>query len=125
MKKRLLILLLFPTLAMADAEKRMVKYECEQVNPKAANFTCKVNDGIKLHMLKKKTDLTNEQQKRAQYEWDRITTNILHAGGHGYKVTANFWPKNAIRECRKVHKRMRYNCTDYLIQKDGSYKEAK
>lgn len=117
------VLISLPLTAFANTEWKLLRYECEHIAPAVANFTCKLDNGMKLHMLKPKAELNQEQRKRADYEFDKIVLEYREIGGRGFDVTAEWWPDNAKRVCGFFHESTNYNCTDCLIQADGSCKE--
>lgn len=114
----IIVLLFLPLLASAGPGGTVFKYECGQIDPAVTHFECKFTDRLYLRLLKKKTDLTPAQRKRADYEFERIALRYISLGGRHFEVTATFGPQDLKKICFARKNRKSYYCT-YCTEKNG------
>lgn len=119
MRRSFTFVLLFIPLAIAIAATLdQLRQECSKLDPKVTNFTCKVDDIMKLHILKQDSQLTKEQSQKANVEFDRIIKRYIQLGGEHFEITASWWPANAKRMCTVHIDRKSYYCND-CVMKNG------
>lgn len=109
---RLIVLLLLPIVTYAGPAGTVFKYECEQANKLNVGFICKGIDGRHLMINKTKKVVSPQKKKVSDYQFNKLILRYIELGGTYIHVTADFWPKNALRSCQATKNRTNYTCYD-------------
>jgi hypothetical protein len=81
----------------------VLAYECRQIDPKEAGFTCEFGpNGMHLQWHEKAKDMPKNKKWESQYTYGRITLRLFELGGSHFTFAYDDWPSGKRHTCVRL-----------------------
>ncbi len=110
----LLALFSVPAAAADNTAQATVRYECEQINPAVAGFSCSLakigQHGMQIHFFEDPQKMSKERRAKSAYIGRTMIVRFFQVGGNRVTKTAEYWSKDKATQCHPTPSRQGEVC---------------